>query len=96
MSPRIAVFAKNRTNPAYESASLGADRSRRGVDARLAARISEHYDEGISVGVLEGCPKNEGERRGRILRAAAEPNFLQTRMLWSPSAPTISSKKSDG
>jgi ribose transport system substrate-binding protein len=36
--PRIAVFTKNRTNPAYEAARLGADR----VAARLGAR-TVHY-----------------------------------------------------
>ena len=27
MSPRIAVFTKNKTNPAYAAARLGADRA---------------------------------------------------------------------
>ena len=36
--PRIAVFTKNRTNPAYEAARLGADRTA----ARLGA-ITVHY-----------------------------------------------------
>ena len=38
MSPRIAVFTKNRTNPAYAAARLGAERAA----ARLGARIT-HY-----------------------------------------------------
>jgi ribose transport system substrate-binding protein len=38
MPPRIAVFTKNRTNPAYEAARLGADRTA----ARFGA-ITEHY-----------------------------------------------------
>jgi len=44
--PRIAVFTKNRTNPAYEAARLGADR----VAARLGA-TTVHYvpDEPDSV-----------------------------------------------
>ena len=36
--PRIAVFTKNRTNPAYEAARLGADRTA----ARLGA-TTVHY-----------------------------------------------------
>jgi ribose transport system substrate-binding protein len=38
MSPTIAVFTKNRTNPAYEAARLGADRTA----ARLGGR-TVHY-----------------------------------------------------
>ncbi len=37
-NPLIAVFTKNRSNPAYEAARIGADRAA----ARLGARI-EHY-----------------------------------------------------
>ena len=38
MPPRIAVFTKNRTNPAYEAARLGADR----VAERFGATTT-HY-----------------------------------------------------
>lgn len=37
-NPRIAVFTKNRSNPAYEAARIGAERA----GARLGARI-EHF-----------------------------------------------------
>jgi ribose transport system substrate-binding protein len=39
--PTIAVFTKNRTNPAYTAARLGADR----VAARLGARVAHYVPE---------------------------------------------------
>ena len=41
MSPTIAVFTKNRTNPAYEAARLGADRTA----ARLGGRTLHYVPE---------------------------------------------------
>ena len=41
MSPTIAVFTKNRTNPAYEAARLGADRTA----GRLGGRTSHYVPE---------------------------------------------------
>src|SRR5262249_4597055 len=41
MSPTIAVFTKNRTNPAYEAARLGADRTA----ARLGGRTTPYLPE---------------------------------------------------
>jgi ribose transport system substrate-binding protein len=41
MSPTIAVFTKNRTNPAYEAARLGADRTA----ARLGGRTMHYVPE---------------------------------------------------
>jgi ribose transport system substrate-binding protein len=58
MSPRIAVFTKNRTNPAYEAARLGADR----VAARLGAS-TVHY--------VPDKPDDVGEQTALIGRAIA-------------------------
>jgi ribose transport system substrate-binding protein len=41
MPPRIAVFTKNRTNPAYHAARIGAER----VAARLGATITHYVPE---------------------------------------------------
>ena len=41
MTPTIAVFTKNRTNPAYEAARLGADRTA----ARLGGRTMHYVPE---------------------------------------------------
>ena len=57
--PRIAVFTKNRTNPAYEAARLGADR----VAARLGA-TTVHY--------VPEQPDNVVEQIALIGRAIAE------------------------
>jgi ribose transport system substrate-binding protein len=59
MSPRIAVFTKNRTNPAYEAARLGADR----VAARLGASTIHYVPE---------KPDDVGEQIALIARAIAE------------------------
>ena len=57
--PTIAVFTKNRTNPAYTAARLGADR----VAARLGARIA-HY--------VPDKPDDVTEQRALVERAIAE------------------------
>jgi ribose transport system substrate-binding protein len=58
MPPRIAVFTKNRTNPAYEAARLGADRTA----ARMGA-VTEHY--------VPDEPDNVGQQIALIARAVA-------------------------
>jgi len=57
--PTIAVFTKNRTNPAYTAARLGADR----VAARLGARIA-HY--------VPDRPDDLAEQKALVKRAIAE------------------------
>jgi ribose transport system substrate-binding protein len=57
--PTIAVFTKNRTNPAYTAARLGADR----VAARLGARIA-HY--------VPDRPDDLAEQRALVERAIAK------------------------
>src|SRR2546423_14276913 len=59
MSPRIAVFTKTRTNPAYEAARLGADR----VAARLGAGTVHYVPE---------QPDDVGEQIALIGRAIAQ------------------------
>jgi ribose transport system substrate-binding protein len=59
MSPRIAVFTKNRTNPAYEAARIGADRTA----TRLGAVTSHH---------VPGQPDSVPEQIALIERAIAE------------------------
>jgi ribose transport system substrate-binding protein len=44
MSPRIAVFTKNRTNPAYEAARLGADRAAMRLGAATLHYVPEQPD----------------------------------------------------
>ena len=44
MSPRIAVFTKNRTNPAYEAARLGADRTAMRLGAATLHYVPEQPD----------------------------------------------------
>ena len=44
-SPLIAVFTKNRTNPAYAAARLGADRTARRLGARTAHYVPEKPDD---------------------------------------------------
>jgi ribose transport system substrate-binding protein len=58
-NPLIAVFTKNRTNPAYTAARLGADR----VAARLGARVA-HY--------VPNKPDDVAEQRALVERAIAE------------------------
>jgi ribose transport system substrate-binding protein len=57
-SPVIAVFTKNRTNPAYTAARLGAER----VAARMGARI-EHY--------VPEKPDDVAEQKALLERAIA-------------------------
>ena len=57
--PTIAVFTKNRTNPAYTAARLGADR----VAARLGARVA-HY--------VPDKPDDVSEQQTLVERAIAE------------------------
>jgi ribose transport system substrate-binding protein len=59
MSPQIAVFTKNRTNPAYEAARLGADRV-----AKQFGAVTRHY--------VPEQPDNVGEQIALIERAIAE------------------------
>lgn len=59
MSPRIAVFTKNRTNPAYEAARFGADR----VATRLGAQTTHYVPE---------KPDNVLEQIALIERAIAQ------------------------
>jgi ABC-type sugar transport system substrate-binding protein len=42
---RIAVFTKNRTNPAYEAARLGADRAARHLGAETAHYVPDKGDD---------------------------------------------------
>ena len=58
MPPRIAVFTKNRTNPAYEAARLGADRT--------AARLG-----GGTVHYVPDQPDNVEQQIALISRAIA-------------------------
>jgi len=44
MSPRIAVFTKNRTNPAYQAARLGADRTAARLGATAVHYVPEQPD----------------------------------------------------
>ena len=44
MSPRIAIFTKNRTNPAYEAARIGADRTARRLGASTIHYVPEQPD----------------------------------------------------
>jgi len=59
MSPRIGVFTKNRTNPAYEAARFGADR----VAARFGAQTT-HY--------VPHAPDDVGEQIALVARAIAD------------------------
>jgi ribose transport system substrate-binding protein len=59
MPPRVAVFTKNRTNPAYDAARLGADR----VAARFGAAVV-HY--------VPDAPDSVPEQIALIERAIAE------------------------
>jgi len=59
VAPVIAVFTKNRTNPAYTAARLGADR----VAARLGARVAHYVPE---------KPDDVAEQRTLVERAIAE------------------------
>jgi ribose transport system substrate-binding protein len=59
MSPRIAVFTKNRTNPAYEAARYGADQ----VAARFGAATTHYVPE---------QPDNVDEQIALIKRAIAD------------------------
>ena len=62
MAPVIAVFTKNRTNPAYTAARLGAER----VAARLGARIAHYVPE---------KPDDVAEQKALVERAiAARPD----------------------
>jgi ribose transport system substrate-binding protein len=45
MSPTIAVFTKNRTNPAYEAARLGADRTAARLGGRTVHYVPERADD---------------------------------------------------
>jgi ribose transport system substrate-binding protein len=45
MSPTIAVFTKNRTNPAYEAARLGADRTAARLGGRTIHYVPEKPDD---------------------------------------------------
>ena len=45
MSPRIAVFTKNRTNPAYEGARIGADRAATRLGAATSHYVPEQPDD---------------------------------------------------
>lgn len=61
-TPVIAVFTKNRTNPAYAAARLGADR----VAARLSARVVHYVPE---------KPDDVAEQKTLVERAiAAQPD----------------------
>ena len=44
MPPRIAVFTKNRTNPAYEAARIGADRTAKRLGASTIHYVPERPD----------------------------------------------------
>jgi ribose transport system substrate-binding protein len=64
MSPSIAVFTKNRTNPAYEAARLGADRTA----ARLGGKTTHYVPE---------KPDDADEQIGLIGQAvAAKPDAV--------------------
>lgn len=45
MEPTIAVFTKNRTNPAYAAARLGAERSARALGARVRHYVPQKPDD---------------------------------------------------
>ena len=49
---RIAVFTKNRSNPAYEAARLGADRAARLLGAATAHYVPEAFDDPIQQSAL--------------------------------------------
>jgi ribose transport system substrate-binding protein len=49
---RIAVFTKNRSNPAYEAARLGADRAARLLGARTAHYVPEAFDDPVQQSAL--------------------------------------------
>ncbi|HKA79225.1 MAG TPA: sugar ABC transporter substrate-binding protein [Xanthobacteraceae bacterium] len=59
MSPRIAVFTKNRTNPAYAAARLGADRTAQRLGASTVHYVPEQ-------------PDNVAEQIALIARAIAQ------------------------
>ena len=49
---RIAVFTKNRTNPAYDAARLGADRAAALLGARTAHYVPEAFDDPVQQSEL--------------------------------------------
>jgi ribose transport system substrate-binding protein len=60
MSPRIAVFTKNRTNPAYEAARIGADRTARRLGASTVHYVPERPDNVAEQIALIGRAIEEG------------------------------------
>jgi ribose transport system substrate-binding protein len=61
-SPRLAVFSKNHTNPAYAAARLGADRT-----AAMLGAATTHY--------VPQTPDHAGEQQALVLQAiAARPD----------------------
>lgn len=49
---RIAVFTKNRSNPAYEAARMGADRAAQRLGARATHWVPEEDDDPVEQGAL--------------------------------------------
>lgn len=49
---RIAVFTKNRSNPAYEAARLGADRAARLLGAQTTHYVPEAFDDPVEQSAL--------------------------------------------
>ena len=44
MPPRIAVFTKNKVNPGYEAARIGADRAAKRLGTSVTHYVPEHPD----------------------------------------------------
>ena len=55
-----------------------------GVDAGLAARVGEHDDEGVVVGMLERCPQDQARATQRCdLAQPRKPMISRRLMSWS-------------
>ena len=71
MSPRIAVFTKNRTNPAYAAARHGADRTATRLGAQAIHYVPERPDHvGEQIALIEHAEMEGAARRDRVCSRA--------------------------
>jgi ribose transport system substrate-binding protein len=68
---KIAVFTKNRTNPAYEAARLGADRAARRLGAQTVHFVPERADDPVEQSAL--IDRALAERADAIVLAPVHP-----------------------
>jgi ribose transport system substrate-binding protein len=68
---KIAVFTKNRTNPAYEAARLGADRAARRLGAQTVHFVPERADDPVDQSAL--IDRALAERADAIVLAPVHP-----------------------